>query len=715
MKTTLSRRTLLKGGLAVGAGLTIGFGLPGACRRALAQMTWEFAPNQWLRIDRDGVVTITNSVPEMGQGTMTSMPMIVADELEAPWDKVRVEQAPVNPTLYANPVLKRQIYGASRGIRDHITMWRKAGAAAREMLTQAAANEWGVPVESLEAEQGTIIHRPTGRKLLYGQLVDKAAQLPVPQNPKLKTPDQFRYIGKEVNRLDIPPKIDGKAVFGIDVQVPGMLVASVEKCPVFGGRVQSFDATGAKAVRGVKHVVPISSGIAVVADGYWRARKGREALKVTWDEGPKAKLSSADITRAYEDAVKQPGMTARTEGDAEKSLGAASKTIDAVYEVPFLAHATMEPMNCTAHVRSDSCTVWAPTQSPSGSQQVAARLTSLPLEKVEIVTTFLGGGFGRRHELDFVTDAVETSKAVGAPVKVIWSREDDVQHDFYRPATYNVFHAVLDERGMPAAWMHRIAGPGIFIVKGLTKRGTPDPSSIEGAADIPYSIPNIRVEWTEKDLGIPVGFWRSVGASENTFVTESFIDELAHAAGKDPYEYRRALLGKAPRHKGVLELAATKAGWATPLAPSRARGIAVGFSYGSYSAQVAEVSVAADGTVRVHRVVCAIDTGFAVNPPQVKAQMEGGIVYGLTAALYGEITIENGRVTQSNFDDYPMLRMSAMPLVEVHILESGEAPGGAGEPGVPPIAPAVCNAIFALTGKRIRKLPIRRDELKRVS
>ncbi len=713
MKMMLSRRALLKGGLAVGAGLTIGFELPGGRRRVLAQVTQEFAPNQWLRIDRDGVVTITNSIAEMGQGTMTSMAMIVADELEAAWDKIRVEQAPANPALYTNPVTKRQTYGGSRGIRDHIAMWRKAGAAAREMLKQAAAIEWDVPVESVEAEQGTIIHRPTGRTLLYGQLVDKAAQLPVPQNPKLKTPDHFRYIGKEVNRLDIPAKIGGKAVYGIDVRVPGMLVASVEKCPVFGGKVQSYDPTAAKAVKGVKHVVPISSGIAVVADGYWPAHKGREALTVTWDEGPSAKLSSADITRAYEDAVKQPGMTARKEGDVEKTLGAASKTIDVVYEVPFLAHATMEPMNCTAHVRSDSCTVWAPTQSPGNSQEIAAQLTGLPLQKVEIVTTFLGGGFGRRLEVDFVTDAVEASKVVGAPVKVIWSREDDMRHGFYRPATFNVLRAALDERGMPAAWLHRIAGPGILIQKGRQKRGTPDGAAIEGAANIPYAIPNIQVEWTEKDLGIPVGFWRSVGSSQNAFITESFIDELANAAGRDPYEYRRALLGKAPRHNGVLELAATKAGWGTPLPSGRARGIAVAFSYGSYAAEVAEVSMAPDGKVRVHRVVCAIDTGIAANPAQIKAQMEGGIVYGLTAALHGEITIENGRVKQSNFDDYPMLRMSEMPRVEVHILESGEAPGGAGEPGVPPIAPAVCNAIFALTAKRIRKLPIRPDELKR--
>jgi CO/xanthine dehydrogenase Mo-binding subunit len=583
MKTLVSRREILKGGVAVGAGLTLGFALP---LRGRAQTPGVFAPNQWLRIDRDGIVTITNSVPEMGQGSLTTTTMIIADELDAKLDNMKVEQAPANPALYKNPVTGNQSYGGSRGVRDHIDMWRKAAASAREMLKQAAANEWGVPVESVETEEGAVVHRPTGRRLQYGQLVDKAQALPVPQNPKLKTADKFRYIGKPVKRLDTPDKVTGRGIYGIDVQVPGMLVGSVERCPVFGGKVQSFDAT-------------------------------------------------------------------------------------------------------------------------------AARLTGLPPEKVIVNTTLLGGGFGRRGEIDFIVDAVETSKAVGAPVKVVWTREDDITHGFYRPATYNVFRAALDANGMPSAWFTRIVGPGILIQKGRAQAGTIDPAAVEAVRNMPYDIPNLRIEWNNKDLGIPLGFWRSVGPSQNGFIIESFIDELAHAAGKDPFEYRRALLGKSPRHKAILELVANRANWGSPPPAGRGRGIAVVFSYGSYAATAAEVSVARDGAIKVHRLVCGIDAGLAVNPDAVKAQMEGGAVYALTAAYYGQITIDRGRVQQSNFHDYPMLRINEMPVVDVHILDSGEAPGGLGEPGVPSVAPAVTNAIFALTGKRIRKLPIDRNELKR--
>jgi len=689
---TLTRRTLLKGGLTLGAGLVIGFELP-LSRQARAQQPGMFAPNQWLKIDRDGIVTITNSVPEMGQGSMTTMPMIVADELDADWGKIKVEQAPANPALYANPVTKTQSYGGSRGVRDHLEMWRKAGAAARTMLKQAAAQEWGVPESEVDTEPGTVIHRPSGRKLMYGQLVDRAAQLPVPQDPKLKTKDQFRYIGKEgIARLDIPLKTDGKAIYGIDVKVPGAQVGSIERCPVFGGKVETFDASAAKAIKGVSHVVQVTNGIAVVGDSFWSVMKGRRALKVKWNEGPLANLSSAEITRGYQDLAKQPGQVARKEGDAEKVLGGGGKVIEAVYQVPFLEHACMEPMNCTASVKADRCEVWVPTQNPGGHQALAAKITGLPLEKVTINTTLLGGGFGRRGEPDFVTDAVETSKAIGGPVKIIWTREDDLQHGFYRPATYNVFKAALDAQGTPTAWWNRIVGPGILIQKGRAPAGSIDPAAVEGARNHPYDIPNILVEWKEKDFGVPVGFWRSVGSSQNAFITESFIDELAHAAGKDPYEYRRALLGKAKRHKTVLETAATKANWGAPLPAGRARGIAVAFSYGSYAAHVAEVSVTPDGQLRVHKLVCAIDCGIAVNPDQVRAQMEGGAVYAMTG-LFDQITLDKGRVQQSNFHDYPMLRIA--------------------EAGVPPVAPSICNAVFALTGKRIRTLPIRPEDLKK--
>ena len=714
MNALITRRALLRGGLAVGAGLTVGFPVArGARGAALAQTAGVFAPNQWLRIDRDGVVTIVNSVPEMGQGSLTTTSMIIADELDAILDQVRVEQAPANPALYKNPVTGTQSYGGSRGVRDHLAMWRKAAAAAREMLAQAAADEWGVPVESVETEQGAVVHRPSGRRLLYGQLVDRAQQVPVPQNPTLKSPDKFRYIGKPVKRRDTPEKITGRGIYGTDVQVPGMLVASIERCPVFGGKVKSFDATAATRVKGVKHVVQVSNGIAVVADGFWTALQGRRALRVTWDEGPMAQVSSTMITREYEAAAKQPGGVARNDGDAEKVLAAGGRVHEAVYQVPFLEHACMEPMNATAQVMPDACVVWAPTQNPGGTQATAARLTGLPPEKVTVHTTLLGGGFGRRGEQDFIVDAVETSKAVGAPVKVMWTREDDITHGFYRPATYNLFRATLDARGVPAAWFTRMVGPGILIQKGRAQAGTIDAAAVEAVRNMPYDVPNLRIEWTNKDLGIPLGFWRSVGPSQNGFIIESFIDELAHLAGKDPYEYRRALLGKSPRHKAVLELAATRANWGAPLPTGHTRGIAVAFSYGSYVAHVAEVSVARDGAVRTHRLVAAIDAGLAVNPENVKAQMEGGAVYALTAALYGRITIDRGRVQQSNFHDYPMLRINEMPVVEVHILDSGEAPGGLGEPGVPTVAPAVCNAIYAATGRRIRTLPINRDELKR--
>ncbi len=550
MNALITRRALLRGGLVVGAGLTVGFPVArGARGVALAQTAGVFAPNQWLRIDRDGVVTIVNSVPEMGQGSLTTTSMIIADELDAILDQVRVEQAPANPALYKNPVTGTQSYGGSRGVRDHLAMWRKAAAAAREMLVQAAANEWGVPVESVETEQGAVVHRPSGRRLLYGQLVDRAQQLPVPQNPTLKTPDKFRYIGKPVKRRDTPEKITGRGIYGTDVQVPGMLVASIERCPVFGGKVKSFDATAATQVKGVKHVVQVSNGIAVVADGFWTALQGRRALRVTWDEGPMAQVSSTMIAREYEAAAKQPGQVARNDGDAEKVLAAGGRVHEAVYQVPFLEHACMEPMNATAQVMPDACVVWAPTQNPGGTQATAARLTGLPPEKVTVHTTLLGGGFGRRGEQDFIVDAVETSKAVGAPVKVMWTREDDITHGFYRPATYNLFRATLDASGVPAAWFTRMVGPGILIQKGRAQAGTIDAAAVEAVRNMPYDVPNLRIEWTNKDLGIPLGFWRSVGPSQNGFIIESFIEGAARVRAR-PRHRRRFLLRQLRCHGG---------------------------------------------------------------------------------------------------------------------------------------------------------------------
>jgi isoquinoline 1-oxidoreductase beta subunit len=712
MKRQVTRRTLITGGLAVGAGLVIG--VPVA-RRAGAQAAGVFAPNQWLRIDRDGMVTIVNSVPEMGQGSLTTTPMIIADELDTSLDKVEEEQAPANPALYANPVTKMQSYGGSRGVRDHVDAWRKAAAAAREMLKQAAANEWNVPVDQVDTEPDTVVHKATGRRLRYGQLVDKAQALPVPPNPKLKTPDQFRYIGKTVRRRDTPDKVTGRGIYGMDVALPGMLVASIERSPVRGGKVKSVDASATKAIKGVKQVVPVSGGVAVIADSFWTAVKGRRALKVAWDEGALAQVSTALIDREYEQAAKQAGQVARNDGDAAKLLAGGARVIEAAYAVPYLEHACMEPMNATALVTDGGCTIWAPTQNPGGTQQTGARLTGVPVEKVVVHTTLLGGGFGRRGEQDFIVDAVEVAKAVkGTPVKVMWTREDDIQNGFYRPATYNVFRATLDGNGRPAAWYTHMVGPGILVQKNRMPAGQAiDPAAVEAVRNMPYDVPNVRIEWTHKDFGLPVGFWRSVGPSQNGFIIESFIDELAHAAKKDPFEYRRALLGKSKRHLAVLELVAQKASWGVPLPAGRARGIAVVFSYGSYAATVAEVSVEPDGTPRVHRLVTGIDAGMAINPEQVRAQMEGGAVYGLTAALYGQITLDRGRVQQSNFHDYPMLRINEMPVVDVHILDSGEAAGGLGEPGVPSVAPAVTNAIFAATGKRVRTLPIDRAQLRR--
>jgi len=712
----ISRREFVQ----TSAGLLIAFYLPARAARQPESADAPFAPNAWLRVGTDGSVTLTIDKSEMGQGPHTALAMILADELEADWSKVRLGPVPENPAAWSRPMST----GGSRSVRTSWDTLRKAGATARAMLVAAAAETWRVDRSTCRAEQGTVVHEASGRRLGYGALARKAATLPVPENPPLKDPKDFRLIGTRVRRLDTPPKVDGGAVFGIDVQVPGMLVATIERCPVFGGRIKRFDAGRAKAVPGVRHVVPLdaspwtgtngawaagcAAGVAVVADTYWQAVTGRRALEIEWDDGDNASLDSDAIRAQFARLAEQPGVEARKDGDAALALARAAKRVEAVYEVPFLHHATMEPMNCTAQVRPDGCDVWAPTQNQTRAQEVAADLSGLPKEKVRIHTTFLGGGFGRRLEPDFVSEAVRLSKAVGAPVKVIWSREDDVRHGFYRPATYNKFAARLDAASNPVAWTHRIVAPPILLKFGPLDKGI-DRTLIDGAANLPYAIPNVLVDQVAVDLlPIPRGFWRSVGISQNAFVTECFCDEVAAAAGKDPYEFRRGLLGDKPRHRRTLELAAEKAGWGSPLPAGRGRGIALAEWAPTTCAQVAEVSVAPDGTVRVHRVVCAVDCGPVVNPDTIEAQLQGGIVYGLTAALYGEITIERGRVKQGNFDDYPMLRLPEMPAVEVYIVPSSDAQAGIGEPSVGPIAPAVCNAIFAATGKRIRKLPIGR-------
>ena len=714
MSSTISRREFV----GTSAGLVIAFHLPPRARAASTAA--DFSPNAWLRVSADGLVTLTVDKSEMGQGSQTGLAMMLAEELEADWSQVRLGPVPENPAGWS----RRMSTGGSTAIRTSWEPLRKAGAAAREMLIDAAAATWKVDRAACQAERGAVVHASSKRRLTYGKLVAKAAQLPVPKDPPLKDPKDFRLLGTRTPRLDTPAKVDGSAVFGIDVKVPGMLIASIERCPVFGGTLKSYDATKAKAVPGVRAVVALdpspwtgttgawaagcAAGVAVVADTYWQAVTGRRVLEIQWDEGDAASLDSDGIRAEFVKRAEQPGVEARKDGDAAATLAAAAKRVEAVYEVPFLHHATMEPMTCTAHVRSDGCDIWVPTQNQTRAQEVAAELTGLPKEQVRVHTTFLGGGFGRRLEPDFVSEAVRVSKAAGAPVKVIWSREDDVQHGFYRPATYNRFAAALDAAGNPVAWTHRIVAPPILLKFGPLEKGI-DRTLIDGAANLPYAIPNVLVDQVAVDLlPVPRGFWRSVGISQNAFVTECFFDEVAVASGKDPYELRRQLLADKPRHLRTLELAAQKAGWGTPLPAGRGRGIALAEWAPTTCAQVAEVSVRSDGSVRVHRVVCAVDCGPTVNVGQIEAQLQGGIVYGLTAALYGEITLERGRVKQSNFTDYPMLHIEEMPVVEVHVVPSDDKQGGIGEPSVGPVAPAVCNAIFAATGKRVRKLPIGR-------
>ena len=704
--TNVTRREFLETAGVAGAGLVIGFYVPAGRRFGPPPPAAPFAPNAWLRINPDESVLVIVDRSEMGQGVTTSLPMLLAEELEADWSKIRIEFAPADKA-YTNPMFGMQGTGGSTSVRAAYTPLRKAGAAAREMLVAAAAETWGVDRAACRAEQGAVLHAASGRRLTYGKLAAKAATVPLPHDVPLKDPKDWKILGTRVRRLDTPPKVDGSAQFGIDVKRPGLLVAVIARSPVFGGKVKSFDATKAKAVPGVRHVVQISSGVAVVADGYWPAKKGRDALEVVWDEGPTASVSSTTISQLFAQRAEQAGAVARHDGDTQAAFQLSTTKLDAAYELPFLAHATMEPMNCTAHVRADGVDIWAPTQFQTGAQGLGAGIGGVAPEKVNVHTTYLGGGFGRRFELDFIREALETSKAAGAPVKVVWSREDDIRNAQYRPACRHTLRAGLDAGGQPVAWTHRIVAPSIMarVFPDTVKNGL-DGEAVEGGVGMPYAIPNVHVDYVLTDTGIPVGFWRSVNNSFNAFVVESFIDELAQAAKKDPYEYRRDLLGKAPRHLGVLNLAASKAGWGTPLPTGRARGIAVYKSFETYVAEVAEVSVDSDGAPHVHRVVCAVDCGPVVNPDIVEAQMQSAIVYGLTAALWGEITIEKGRVQQSNFHDYRMLRLAEMPQVEVHIVPSTDSQGGVGEPGTPPIAPAVCNAIFAATGKRIRKLPI---------
>ena len=699
----VSRREFLIAGAAAGGGLLLGWRIDA---RPLSPV---FAPNAFIRIGTDGRVTMIMGQVEMGQGMYTAMPMLLAEELEVGLDQVRLEHAPPDDKLYANPIFHFQATGGSTSVKGLYEPMRRAGATARTMLMAAAAKRWNVDPASCRAERGAVIHTPSHRRLSYGALAAAAAALPIPDNVVLKRPEDFKLIGTPAKRLDTPDKVNGRAQFGIDVRLPGMKIATVAASPVLGGTVAGLDAAKAMAIAGVRQIVKLDDVVAVVADHMWAAKQGLAALAIRWDDGPNAKVSTADVVRELDAASQQPGVVGRKEGDAAAAIAGATVKLDAVYQAPFLAHTTMEPINCTVHVRPDGCEVWTGSQVLARAQATAAQVTGLPLEKVVVHNHLLGGGFGRRLEVDYVTQAVRIAKQVDGPVKVVWTREEDVQHDVYRPYYYDRMAAGLDAHGKPIAWTHRLVGPSILArwAPPAFRNGL-DGDALDGAVHLQYDIPAIQVEYVRhEEPVVNTGFWRGVGVTHNTFVIESFIDELALAAKADPFEYRRALLAKSPRARTVLELAAQQAGWGETLPAGRGRGIALMYSgWDTYVVQVAELSVSESGEVRVHRIVCAVDCGTVVNPDIVKAQIEGGVIFGIGGALWGEVTLKNGRVEQSNFHDVRMLRMNETPPIEVHLVRNLEPPGGIGEPGTAVTAPALANAIFAATGKRIRKLPL---------
>ncbi|MDB5441632.1 MAG: aldehyde dehydrogenase [Phenylobacterium sp.] len=707
-----SRRTLLQIGAAAGGGLLVGFLVPfgQATGKVGDAPPGSFAPNAFIRIDPAGKVTLVMPQVEMGQGTYTSISMILAEELDADWGQVTFEHAPPSDALYANPMLGLQATGGSNSIRAWWTPLRKAGAGTRAILVQAAATGWGVDPAACRTEASQVIHDASGRRIAYGALTGRAAALKPPADPPLKSPSAFRLIGKPLKRLDTPAKTDGSAQYGIDALPPGVKFASLAHSPVLGGKVVQVDDSQAKAVPGYRQTVVLDDMVAVVGDHTWAAQRGLAALNITWDDGPNAGVTTALVRERLRAASLRKGVVAINVGDAAKAL--SHDPIEVVYDVPFLAHATMEPMNCTVQVTPGGCEVWVGNQVLARAQAVAAQVTGLPLDKVIVHNHMIGGGFGRRLEVDGISDAVRIGQHVDGPVKVVWSREEDIRHDLYRPAWHDRLSAHLKD-GRIDGWKHVITGSSVLA------RWAPaayvdgkDSDAWGSAADMPYDIPNLHVEFVrEEPPGVRTGFWRGVGPAHNVFVIESFIDELAHKAGKDPVAFRLSMLDKAPRLQAALRLVADKAGWGSPLPARCGRGVSVQTSFASSVATVAEVAVDEEGAVSLRRVVCAVDTGIAVNPNTIVAQLQGGIVFGLTAALYGNITVENGRVQQSNFHDYRMLRIDETPPVEVYVIPSGEAPGGIGETGVVAAMPALANAIFAATGKRLRSLPVDRDLL----
>ena len=710
----VSRRLVLKAGAAIGGGLMIGWRWESSTAAAADDATL-FAPNAFVRIDRQGKVSIVSPMAEMGQGVYTALPMLVAEELDADMSNVTVEHSPPSDKLYGNAFLGGvQTTGNSSSIRAFYLPLRQAGAAARAMLVAAAAEKLNVDASALITEPGFVVDAAGKRRIAYGELTDAAAKMPVPTDVKLKDPSAFRIVGTPAKRLDVAGKVDGTAVFGIDVKLPGMQIATVAASPVFGGTLASLDEAAALKVPGVHQVAKLDNAVAVIAEHYWAARKGLEAANPKFDDGPHASLTTADVVAALAKASERQGAIAKNEGDVASALANAATKVEATYEAPFLAHATMEPMNCTVEVTADGCDIWVGTQIPTVAQQAVAQTLGLKQEAVRLHNHLLGGGFGRRLEYDFIVQAALIAKQAKQPVKVVWSREEDIQHDMYRPYYYDRLSAGLDEQGMPIAWSHRIVGSSIMarFFPPAFKDGI-DPDAVDGAVDMPYAIANKRVEYVrEEPPGIPTAFWRGVGPTHNVYVIESFIDELAAIAKKDPVDYRRAMLGNNPRALHVLNRAAEIAGWGKPLADRRGRGVCVHNTFGSFMSQVAEVTVSKSGEVHVDRVVCVVDTGVAVNPDTIVAQMQSGIIFGITAALWGEITLKNGRVEQTNFNDYRMLRINEAPIIEVEVVKSSADPGGIGEPGTTSLAPAVLNAVYAATGVRLRKLPINSALLK---
>jgi isoquinoline 1-oxidoreductase beta subunit len=707
----VTRRTFLEASLGLGGTLLVGFRVPSADAAVATGEKAVFAPNAFIRIDAKGKITLIMPQVEMGQGIYTAIAMILAEELDGAFDQVVVEAAPPNDKLYANPTFGLQVTGNSNSIRAFWMPLRKAAAGARAMLVQAAAQIWKVDPAGIRTDSSTAFHDTSGRRLSYAALIERANGLTAPQNPTLKDPKDFKLIGKPLKRLDTPDKVNGKVIYSIDVMPPGVKFATLAACPVFGGKVGTVDDSKAKSLPGVRQVVVLDDLVAVVGDHMWAAKQGLAALTVTWNEGANAAISSADVWKQIRAASQQEGAVAKTEGDAAKGLS-QGELHEAVYEMPFLAHATMEPLNCTVHVTPASCEVWVGIQVLSRAQATAAKVTGLPLDKVTVHNQLIGGGFGRRLETDFIEKAVRIAKQVDGPVKVVYTREEDMQHDVYRPVYLDRISASLSN-GRIVGWKHRIAGSAVIArwLPPAFQKGI-DIDAIDSAADMPYDIPNLRVEYVrEEPPAVPTGFWRGVGPNNNVFAIETFIDELAKKSNRDPVAFRRDHLGKAPRLRAALDLAAEKAGWGTPLPARTGRGVGVQVAFGSFIAAVTQAQVDEHGAVRVQRIVMAVDTGIVVNPDTVIAQLQGGMAFGLTAALYGEISIKKGRVQQSNFHDYRMLRINEMPQIEVHVIKSGEAPGGIGEAGTTAAPAALGNALFAATGIRLRRLPIDRDLL----